>query len=150
MYQTIADLQVPYIIMHIQGTPEIMQDNPQYENVVNEVLFSLSEQVGKLRRMGIADIIIDPGFGFGKTLVHNYDLLAALPLMQVTGTPLLAGVSRKSMVNKVLNIKPEQALNGTTALHVMALERGASILRVHDVREAVEAVKIVSFAKAAQ
>ena len=150
MLQTVASLNVPYCLMHTQGTPEQMQQNPVYKDVVSEILHFLSGQVQKLRNMGMHDIIIDPGFGFGKTLEHNYQLLNGLAQFQLLECPVLVGFSRKSMINKVLGTSPADALNGTTALHVLALERGASILRVHDVKEAVEAVKIVNFARSTE
>jgi dihydropteroate synthase len=147
MFATVAKLHVPYILMHIQGTPQTMQQNPEYTNVVAEVLLSLSQKINELKRLGVADIIIDPGFGFGKTTEHNYQLLSNLRQLQLLGCPILAGVSRKGMINKVLGITPDQALNGTTVVNTLALENGASILRVHDVKEAVEAVALWRFAK---
>lgn len=144
MFQTIAELHVPYVMMHMQGTPANMQKNPRYEHVVKEVGMFFSSQLEKLKKMGAHDIILDPGFGFGKSLEHNYQLLAGLHYFSMFELPLLVGVSRKSMINKVLSTKPAEALNGTTAINVMALERGAGILRVHDVREAREAVALVS------
>jgi dihydropteroate synthase len=147
MFATVAKLHVPYILMHIQGTPQTMQQNPEYTNVVAEVLLSLSQKINELKRLGVADIIIDPGFGFGKTTEHNYQLLSNLRQLQLIGCPILAGVSRKGMINKVLGITPDQALNGTTVVNTLALENGASILRVHDVKEAVEAVTLWRFAK---
>lgn len=142
MFATIAELRIPYIIMHMQGTPGTMQIDPKYKNVVKEVLFYFSTRVNKLKRLGINDIIIDPGFGFGKTVAHNYELLGNLELFSTFSLPVMAGVSRKSMINNVLGIKPGNALNGTTVLNTMALMKGANILRVHDVKEAVEAIKI--------
>jgi dihydropteroate synthase len=142
MFTTIASLQVPYIIMHMQGTPANMQTNPVYNDVVKEVILYLSEKVAALKKLGVNDIIIDPGFGFGKTLEHNYELLNGLEYFSIFELPLMVGFSRKSMINKLLGIKPEDALNGTTVLNTMALMKGANILRVHDVKEAVEAVKI--------
>jgi dihydropteroate synthase len=143
MFKTISEIQVPYIIMHIQGTPLNMQVNPVYKNVVKEVVFYLSEKVEELKRLGVNDIIIDPGFGFGKTVDHNYELLNNLEYFKVFELPLLVGFSRKSMINKVLNTSPAEALNGTTVLNTIALMKGANILRVHDVKETVEAVKII-------
>ena len=145
MFPLLAREKVPYILMHMQGTPATMQDAPHYESVVDEVISFFSKQVNRLRLQGVSDIILDPGFGFGKSLTQNYELLQALPAIKRLGCPVLVGVSRKSMINKVLNTAPSDALNGTTAVHVLALERGADILRVHDVRAAVEAVKIVTF-----
>lgn len=143
MFETVARLQVPYIIMHKKGNPKTMQQNPAYGNVVVEVAKYLSERVGKLNELGVNDIIIDPGFGFGKTVEHNYELLKELEHFKMFDVPLLVGFSRKSMINKVLGTKPENALNGTTVLNTLALQKGAHILRVHDVKEAVEAVKLV-------
>ena len=143
MFETVARLQVPYIIMHKKGSPKTMQQNPAYGNVVVEVAKYLSERVGKLNELGVNDIIIDPGFGFGKTVEHNYELLKELGHFKMFDIPLLVGFSRKSMINKILGTKPENALNGTTVLNTLALQKGAHILRVHDVKEAVEAVKLV-------
>jgi dihydropteroate synthase len=143
MYATVAQLQVPYIIMHMQGTPANMQHSPQYDNVVLEVLDYLVTEVAKLRALGLNDIILDPGFGFGKTVEHNFQLLQGLDALNITGLPILAGLSRKSMICRTLNVKPADALNGTTALNTIALMKGAKILRVHDVKEAVECVKLV-------
>lgn len=144
MFNTIGKLKVPYVLMHIKGTPDTMQKEPVYEDVVKEVVFYFSERINKLRSLGVNDIIIDPGFGFGKTIAHNYEILSKLDLFRVFDIPIVAGVSRKSMINKALNCKPEDALNGTTVLNTVALMKGASILRVHDVKEAMEAVKLVS------
>lgn len=143
MYTTVAQLQVPYILMHMQGTPDTMQQDTQYGNVVLEVLDNLVAEVAKLRALGIKDIILDPGFGFGKTVEHNFQLLQGLESLKITGLPVLAGLSRKSMICRTLGIKPEDALNGTTALNMVALMKGAKILRVHDVKEAVECVRLV-------
>lgn len=142
MYQTVAELQVPYILMHMQGTPKTMQQSPDYDDVVQEVLDFLIAEVHKLRKLGLHDIVIDPGFGFGKTLAQNFQLLSNLHVLQIMEVPILAGVSRKSMIYKLLNISPDEALNGTVAAHVIALQQGASILRVHDVRAAREAIQI--------
>lgn len=138
MFSLIAETGKAYIIMHMQGEPSTMQKRPEYKDVVDDILLYLSEKSMKLRKLGIADIVIDPGFGFGKSLDHNYSLLAHLNVFRSIGLPILAGVSRKSMISKFLDTGPEQALNGTTALHMFALVQGASILRVHDVKEAVE------------
>jgi dihydropteroate synthase len=143
MFATVAGLKVPYVLMHMQGTPATMQKNPVYSNVVNDVIFFLSKQVEKLKLLGVNDIIIDPGFGFGKLTCHNYELMNRLDAFKIFKLPLLAGVSRKGMVWKTLNIKPEEALNGTTVLNTMALLGNADILRVHDVKEAVQTIKIV-------
>jgi dihydropteroate synthase len=142
MFGTIAKLNVPYVIMHMQGTPANMQMDPKYHDVVKEVMYFLSEKVNGLKQLGVNDIIIDPGFGFGKTVEHNYELLKHLELFRTFELPVLAGVSRKSMINKVLGTKPENALNGTTALNTVALMKGVNILRVHDVKEAMDTVKL--------
>lgn len=143
MYATVAQLQVPYILMHMQGAPATMQQNPQYNNVVLEVLDYLIAEVAKLRALGVNDIVLDPGFGFGKTVEHNFQLLQGLHALEISGLPILAGLSRKSMICRSLNVKPADALNGTTALNTIALLKGAKILRVHDVKEALECVKLV-------
>lgn len=145
MLPAIAHLRIPYIIMHIQGTPLTMQVNPVYEDVAKEVSGFLSGQAQKLLESGHDQLILDPGFGFGKTVEHNYILLENLDILAKTGYPVLAGLSRKSMINRVLKIKPEEALNGTTVLNTIALLKGASILRVHDVKQAVEAIKLSTF-----
>jgi dihydropteroate synthase len=137
-------LGVPYIMMHMQGTPQNMQQHPHYEDVLREVLYYFSEKVQRLRDMGVKDIILDPGFGFGKTIEHNYELLNKMEEFAIFELPLLVGVSRKSMIYKLLGITPEEALNGTTVLHTIALMKGANILRVHDVKEAVEAVRLTT------
>lgn len=144
MFATIARLKVPYVLMHIQGRPENMQLNPHYQNLMQEVMLYFADKLNKLRELGVNDIIIDPGFGFGKTTEHNYELLQKLDVFAMLERPLLVGFSRKSMINKVLKTTPEQALNGTTVLNTIALLKGANILRVHDVKEAVEAIKITS------
>ena len=143
MFSTIAQLGVPYIIMHMQGTPQDMQKNPHYDHFLKEVFYYFSEKIQELRDLGVKDILIDPGFGFGKTLEHNYQLMNHLEEFQLFELPILIGISRKSMISKVLGGSPEEALNGTTALHAIALQKGASILRVHDVKEAVETIKII-------
>lgn len=140
MLETVARLNVPYIAMHMQGSPRTMQEDPQYEDVVREVFDYLKNVLLDCRDAGIYDIILDPGFGFGKTVSHNYALLSELGTLRALGRPLLAGISRKSMVCKPLRVNPEKALNGTTALHMAALREGASILRAHDVREAAEVI----------
>lgn len=142
LFLTVAKLQVPYILMHMKGNPQTMQENPTYEDVILEINLFFSEKIKILRDLGVNDIILDPGFGFGKTVQHNYQLMAHLNLLGQGEFPLLVGVSRKSMVTKLLNVKNEDALNGTTALHMIALEKGAKILRVHDVKEAKEALDI--------
>ncbi len=145
MFSTIARLQVPYVLMHLHGTPQTMQHAPLAENTVAHVRAFFEEKVSALRETGVEDIILDPGFGFGKTLESNYELLAGMEALRIDGLPLLAGISRKSMINKVLHTSPDQALNGTTVLHTLALLNGANLLRVHDVKEAREAVEIVDF-----
>lgn len=142
LYPTVAELGVPYILMHMQGSPKTMQRNPEYEDVVREVLDFIIAEVGKLRALDVKDIVIDPGFGFGKTVEHNYQLLKQMHVFALTELPILAGLSRKSMINKVLKTKAAHALNGTTALNMVALQQGAKILRVHDVRPAVETIKL--------
>lgn len=144
MFNTIAKLHVPYILMHMQGTPRNMQDNPQYQDVMCDVFRSLGQRVEKLHGMGVADIIIDPGFGFGKTIEQNYRILHRLQEFQILECPILVGISRKSMIYKPLGCTPQQALNGTTILNTIALMHGAAILRVHDVKEAVETVRLCS------
>ena len=150
MFPTIAKLGIPSIIMHMKGTPQDMQMNPKYDHFLKEIFYYFSEKVQKLRDLGVKDIIIDPGFGFGKTLEHNYELMNHLEEFSLFELPLLVGVSRKSMIYKLLGTTPEEALNGTTALHTIALLKGANILRVHDVKEAVESIKIVQKMKACQ
>ena len=150
MFPTIAKLGVPYIIMHMKGTPQDMQVSPKYDHFLKEIFYYFSEKVQKLRDLGVKDIIIDPGFGFGKTLEHNYELMNHLEEFNLFELPLLVGVSRKTMIYKLLGTTPEEALNGTTALHTIALLKGANILRVHDVKEAVESIKIVQKMKACQ
>ncbi len=145
MFSTIAELKVPYILMHIHGTPENMQLEPLGSNIIDEVASFFKDRVSKLRQMGVEDIILDPGFGFGKTLQCNYNILKNLESLRTDNLPILGGISRKSMINKVINTKPSEALNGTTVLNTIALLNGADLLRVHDVREAFEAVEITSF-----
>ena len=147
MFRTVADLNVPYIMMHMQGTPQNMQQNPHYDNLLTEVFMYFARKVQQLRDLGVKDIILDPGFGFGKTVEHNYELLAHLEEFRIFELPLLAGVSRKSMIYRLLGTTPQEALNGTTVLDTICLLKGADILRVHDVREAVETVKIVEAMK---
>lgn len=140
MVPTVARLQVPYIIMHMQGTPETMQVAPSYHNVVTEVMDYLIARLQLCREAGIKDVVIDPGFGFGKTNEHNFSLLRRLSLLKTLDVPILAGLSRKSMITKTLGIKNAEALNGTTALNMAALMNGANILRVHDVKAAKETI----------
>jgi dihydropteroate synthase len=142
MIPTISNLGIPYLMMHMQGSPDTMQDSPVYENIVDELLQFFGEKVHQLRKRGVNDIIIDPGFGFGKTLEQNYKLLYHLDSFQMMELPLMVGVSRKSMIYKTLDLEASEALNGTTAVHMSALLKGASLLRVHDVKEAVQTVKI--------
>lgn len=141
----LPEKNVPYILMHMQGSPQTMQESPQYEDIVSEVLDFFITEIKKLRALGVQDILLDPGFGFGKTVAHNYTLLKHIcTFEQVTDCPVLAGLSRKSMICKVLNVSPKDALNGTTALHVLALQQGVRILRVHDVKPAIEVIKIAA------
>ncbi len=142
MVDLIAELNVPYIIMHMQGTPAMMQNNPVYEDVVSDILMWFGKKTVNLRAAGVKDIIIDPGFGFGKNPEHNFTLLKRLNEFNIAGLPLMVGLSRKSMIWKTLNVSPEEGMNGTTALNTIALLKGADILRVHDVKEAVETVKL--------
>lgn len=142
MFETISLLQVPYILMHIQGTPQNMQNDPKYENVVLEIVQFFLNQINKLEKLRFSQIILDPGFGFGKTLEQNYQILKNLKAFSQLGFPVLAGISRKSMINKVLGTSPKTALNGTSVLNTIAVLHGAKILRVHDVKEAVEVIKL--------
>lgn len=143
MFHTVAALNVPYIMMHMQGTPQSMQQHPHYDNLLKEVFLYFARKVQQLRDLGVKDIILDPGFGFGKTMEHNYELLSHLEEFRIFELPLLVGVSRKSMIYRLLAITPQEALNGTTVLDTICLLKGADILRVHDVKEAVETVRIV-------
>jgi dihydropteroate synthase len=147
MFETIGKMNVPYVLTHIQGTPQDMQDNPQYDDVVKDISMWMSDRVKLLTKLGVKDVIIDPGFGFGKNLQHNYELLNRLDSFKVFQLPVMVGLSRKSMVWKWLGIKPEEALNATTVVNTLALLGGADILRVHDVREAIEAVEILKALK---
>lgn len=144
MIETVAKLQVPYIMMHMKGNPQTKQSLANYEDVVKEIMYYFSERLQKARSFGISDIIIDPGFGFfSKTLEQNYEVLHKMELFSMLELPILAGISRKSMVYKVLESSPQEALNGTSVLNTIALQKGAKILRVHDVKEAVECVKLI-------
>jgi dihydropteroate synthase len=143
MFQVVEKLRVPYIMMHMQGVPGTMQKNPVYDDVVADILRWFGERIFRLQSMGVSDIIIDPGFGFGKTTAQNYEILRHLGDFSIAGLPVLVGISRKSMIWKTLEITPEEALNGTTVLNAIALLNGADILRVHDVKEAVQVVKLV-------
>lgn len=142
MFQTIAELNVPYILMHMQGTPQNMQDKPEYKDIINDIILNISDKTDRLRMLGVKDIIIDPGFGFGKTTDDNFRLLKYLEKMSIFELPILVGVSRKSMIYKTIGSTPEGSLNGTTTLNTIALSKGAKILRVHDVKEAVECVRL--------
>jgi dihydropteroate synthase len=147
MFSVIAKHKVPYIIMHMIGTPKNMQENPTYNNVVEEIINYFQQKIETLNNLGIDNLIIDPGFGFGKTLENNYEILNDLEKFKCLKYPILAGVSRKSMIYKLLDIDANRALNGTSVINTIALTKGADILRVHDVKEAVECIKIVNFAK---
>ncbi len=142
MIPTVAKLQVPYICMHMKGTPQDMQEHPSYENVTKEVLDFFIQKTDECRRAGINDVIIDPGFGFGKTITHNFTLLKELSAFKMLEKPIMAGLSRKSTIYKTLGINTNEALNGTTVLNTLALQNGANILRVHDVKEAKEVIKL--------
>lgn len=143
MFKTVAELKVPYILMHMKGTPQTMQQAPHYDNLMKEILLYFAEKVQQLRDLGQKDIILDPGFGFAKTLEHNYELMNYLEELKIFELPILSGVSRKSMIYKLLGGTPQDALNGTSVLNTISLMKGASILRVHDVKEAVEVTSIV-------
>lgn len=142
MFATVAKLNVPYILMHMRGLPQTMQQLTNYDNFIQEIFYYFSEKVTTLNRLGVSDIIIDPGFGFSKTVDQNYELMASLKGFSIFDLPLLVGVSRKSMIYKLLDSTPAESLNGTTALNAFALQHGANVLRVHDVKEAVETIKI--------
>lgn len=144
MLETVAALKVPYIMMHMRGNPQTMQSLTDYNDIVKEMIFYFSERIQKARSFGISDIVIDPGFGFAKTLEQNYEVLHKMELFEMLELPILVGVSRKSMIYKVLESSPQEALNGTSVLNTIALQKGAKILRVHDVKEAVECIKLVS------
>jgi dihydropteroate synthase len=142
MFATVAELQVPYILMHMRGTPQTMTSLNQYDNLLLEVIEELQHRLAELKSLGVSDVVIDPGFGFAKSPAQNYELLKNLNYFEVLDAPLLVGLSRKSMIYKTLGISPQEALNGTTVLNTISLMHGATILRVHDVRQAVEAVKL--------
>lgn len=144
MFETVASLQVPYILMHMMGTPQNMQKKPVYNNVTQEIISFFAAEINKLHQLKLNDVIIDVGFGFGKTVAHNFEILKNLNLFKSLDAPILAGISRKSMLYKTLDITAQEALNATTSANTIALLNGATILRVHDVKEAVEAVKIVN------
>lgn len=143
MLQTIAHLKVPYIMMHMRGTPQNMQQETNYENILKEMIFYFSERITHAKQLGIIDVIVDPGFGFAKTLQQNFEVLNQLELFKILDKPILAGISRKSMIYKSLNTTPQESLNGTSVLNTVALQKGASILRVHDVKEAIECITLV-------
>jgi len=143
MFSAVEKLNVPYIMMHMKGDPRTMQDNPVYDDVVADILKWFGERIFKLQSVGVKDIVVDPGFGFGKTAAHNFELLQRLGDFSIAGLPLLVGLSRKSMIWKTLQITVDEALNGTTALNAIALTKGADILRVHDVKEAVQTIKLI-------
>ncbi len=142
MFRAVGELQVPYIAMHMQGTPETMQLNPKYNDVVKDIAEYLKSICFKAAAAGIRDLVLDPGFGFGKTDAHNFTLLNQIDILRILGKPILAGISRKSMICRTLGVQPEEALNGTTALHMVALQRGVTILRVHDVKEAKQTIRL--------
>ncbi|MFG6687894.1 dihydropteroate synthase [Mariniflexile sp. HNIBRBA6329] len=147
MLQTVANLHVPYIMMHMKGTPQTMQQHANYNNIAKDILFYFSERIATAKALGIVDMVIDPGFGFAKTIEQNYELLNHLELFKMIEKPLLVGISRKSMIYKTLETTANEALNGTTVLNTVALQKGASILRVHDVKEAMETIKLVEALK---
>ena len=142
MFDAVAQLQVPYILMHMRGNPQTMRDQTQYQNLIKDLVSYFQEKIQRLRDLEVKDIIVDPGFGFAKTREQNFNMLRNLDNFGILGKPMVVGLSRKSMIWKTLNIKPEEALNGTTALHMLALWKGANILRVHDVKEAKEVIKL--------
>lgn len=145
MFNIISKYNCPYVLMHMQGTPKDMQIKPTYKDTIKDIIMFFTEKIKKLKKHGVENIIIDPGFGFGKTLKHNYEILNNLQLLTKLKKPVLVGVSRKSMINKLLNVKPEKALNGTSIVNTICLEKGAKILRVHDVKEAIQCIKIHNF-----
>ncbi len=147
LLDVVREHQIPYVLMHMQGTPADMQQHPVYENILHDLSGFFVEKLNLLKQKGIHDVILDPGFGFGKTVEHNYNLLKNLGDLRIFGLPLMVGISRKSMICKVLKVNPEKALNGTTALHSLALLKGADILRVHDVREAKEVINLMQYYK---
>ena len=147
MFTTVAKLNIPYVMMHMQGTPQNMQKNPSYKNIINETIIYFKNKISELNQLGFYKIVIDPGFGFGKDIKHNYQLLNNLEAFKTLQTPILVGTSRKSMIYNLLDITPQNALNGTSVTNTIALQNGANILRVHDVKEAIECIKITTFAK---
>ncbi len=142
MFETIANLNVPYIMMHMQGTPQNMQTNPKYDDLIKEIILFFAKKLQVTKQVGINDVIIDPGFGFGKTIEHNYQILNELEKFNILDCPILIGISRKSMIYKVLNSEPKDVLSATLALNMIALQKGSSILRVHDVKQTVQIVKV--------
>jgi dihydropteroate synthase len=142
MLPTVAKLKVPYVMMHMRGTPQTMQKLTHYDHLIKDVLFYFSERIATAKKLGITDVIVDPGFGFAKTISQNFELLQNLDLLKILELPILVGLSRKSMIHKSLGISANEALNGTTVLNTIALHKGANILRVHDVKEAVECIKL--------
>lgn len=142
MFKTVAKLNVPYILMHMLGTPQTMQQHTNYDNLIKDIFYYFSQKVSQLNQLGVNDIIIDPGFGFSKTIDQNYKLMANLKYFDIFELPILVGISRKTMIYKLLNTTPSESLNGTSALNTFALNAGANILRVHDVKQAVECIKI--------
>jgi len=144
MFSVVAELNVPYILMHMRGVPQTMQQMTDYEDLIQDIIYYFSEKKAKLDLLGVSDVIIDPGFGFSKSLAQNYELMAYLKYFHIFDEPILVGVSRKSMIYKLLETTPEESLNGTTVLNTVSLLSGANILRVHDVKEAVECVRIIS------
>ena len=142
MMEVIASNNVPYIMMHLRGTPQTMQNQTNYENLIKEMILYFSDKISKARNLGIHDLIIDPGFGFSKTTDQNFEILSNLELFKMLDLPILTGISRKSMIYKTLDTNPEEALNGTTVLNTIAITKGANIIRVHDVKEAIECVKL--------
>ncbi|WP_425077193.1 dihydropteroate synthase [Psychroserpens sp. S379A] len=147
MLDTVAALKVPYIMMHMRGNPKTMQQQTNYDDLIKDILFYFSKRIEKAKALGIVDLIIDPGFGFAKTLEQNYELLNKLELLNITNLPILVGMSRKSMIYNTLDVSAKNALNGTTVLNTIALQKGASVLRVHDVKEAMECIKLVEALK---
>ena len=143
MFELVQSFQVPYILMHMRGTPQNMKERTEYADVVKEIIASISAKLNKLTKIGVNDILVDPGFGFAKTVDQNFEILSKLEALKILGRPLLVGLSRKSMIYKTLNVSPEETLNGTTVVNTLALLKGASILRVHDVKEASEAIELV-------
>ncbi len=148
--KVVAKYQVPYVVSHLKGAPKTMQENPEYQDLIGEIYYYFSQRLKKIREAGINDIILDPGFGFGKKLEHNFMILKNLHIFNDFAMPIMVGLSRKSMIYKALGISPEEALNGTTALHMAALMSGAHLLRVHDVREAVQTIKLYELIKYAE